>query len=247
MSRKLFTLIELLVVVAVIAILAALLLPALNKAKEQAKTAFCANSLKQWAVAAESYADDYGDCLPNGSTFGGSGLPQGAWFSTAWAVALSPYLGNAKVAQLNIAQPNIEAILGEYPDVFYCPSRARAILAYATTTHGSGSNYYPNPWFFEIKQYVWSVMPRSSKAPMPSQSCLLGDALSGNSTYPSWDAGSMWGHMDLTTNNEPSSPHAPHGRGGNELYADSHVAFHNQPEFRSGQTNLTILYRRVWW
>ena len=70
MRKQTFTLIELLVVIAIIAILASILLPALNKARERAKSIACCNKLRQMNNAIISYVDDNDGWLPNNRSSG---------------------------------------------------------------------------------------------------------------------------------------------------------------------------------
>ncbi len=81
MKKYVFTLIELLVVIAIIAILASMLLPALNKARETAKSASCKSNLKQMGMCFIMYAGSNGDYMPFDSYNGGT---NNFWNYTMW-------------------------------------------------------------------------------------------------------------------------------------------------------------------
>src|SRR5258708_37965228 len=84
-----FTLIELLVVIAVIAILAALLLPALNRARNAADSAVCKSNLHQISVGLHLYVDDY-KAYPIYTTLYWVGGP-GTDMNFFWSDTLEPY------------------------------------------------------------------------------------------------------------------------------------------------------------
>ena len=84
-----FTLVELLVVIAIIAILASMLLPALSRAKHQAKRAGCTSNLHQFVVAFTMYAMDNSDSMPTGWM---PGVPRSVWMG-----ACQPYYNNVNV------------------------------------------------------------------------------------------------------------------------------------------------------
>ncbi len=169
MNKKAFTLIELLVTIVIIGIIAALLVPALGRAKEGARRAQCTNNLRQIGVAWWLYLDDHNECFPSWDgvlytdikdptrcidvTFGGKkgnfqyeGEPQGCDRSAEYR-PLNRYLdiySEDDVAALEIFHCPSDTGVNRKFDVYGSSYAANiAILTYGPA--GPGLSYLPRP------------------------------------------------------------------------------------------------------
>jgi prepilin-type N-terminal cleavage/methylation domain-containing protein/prepilin-type processing-associated H-X9-DG protein len=200
-NRSAFTLIELLIVIAIIAILAALLLPALSQAKKKANGIKCISNLRQMGIAAMVYVSDYHDVYPNDM--------QG-WYE-------QPFVGEWKL--LNPYIPTNEASL------YLCPldNPKQAWNVLTATTRGLlnpktllwPSSYYPYQHFYVLDSQTSSegsqvALRHSGEVKQPSQkamvTCYVGTDYAIDSRFT-------------------VGPKQTHGNGLNWLFADGSAGF----------------------
>ena len=122
-ESKAFTLVELLVVVAILALLLALFLPGIERARRAAWAAVCRSNLRQIGQAMIAYAGDYEGLLPFYGEPAGFGWPRGGGTGARnssgaqWDVQIAPYLGLDWTWGSTTPPPE----QGNKPTVFFCP------------------------------------------------------------------------------------------------------------------------------
>jgi prepilin-type processing-associated H-X9-DG protein len=168
-ARRAFTLIELLVIIVILVMLAALLLPALSRAKESARSTQCLSQMRQLGLAVRLYAEDNEDEFPRSQH---SAFSHG---QLTWGRAVAPQLGFTTMTWTNLL-----------PGVYHCAGDRR------TASWSYGLNVYfelgPDD-DYEGKPQTWR---RVVSVPNPSGTLLLAEnASSADHIMPNfWTASS---------------------------------------------------------
>lgn len=216
-----FTLIELLIVIAIIALLAAMLLPALQKARERGRTTKCLSNLRQLGSSIISYTSDYSDTYPPVNRTGNSG--DSAKYTWNWAFGLRDkgYIKGVMMICDNILNQSTGNQLTYVLEV-----RANTVTAsrYTRISYGynaghiGGSGNVPG-----IAKYLPPAKIKDLRS--PSKTVMLGDNnLGGDTNYAI--------RMPSANGSSSSSLSAAHNKGCNITWADGHATHASAVERR---------------
>ncbi len=209
MKKKGFTLIELLVVIAIIALLLAILLPSLNRAKELAKRVYCLSNTKSLTMAWIMYTEDNDGEIINSSTTDAYQRGDLGWAPAALLTGAPDWLKKDVDTQLaDLEKSALFPYLGDSKGVFRCPTQKKELMSSYSISHAMNwysAGYEPCP----NAPYVRKISDIKSSG---SRLVFIDEYDLSNSSWGVWYEIPAW--MDR--------PSMQHGDGTTFSFADGH-------------------------
>ena len=222
-GKRGFTLIELLVICAIIVVLAAILLPALGKAKSSARRIECTSRLKQWGYAFLTYKDDNEEMMPREGYHANGNVWWNNWAQVhdslsrdVWYNALEAHVG--KPAAATYAAPPSRSLFYDRGSFFHCPS---ARLSKATSNPGYPIALFSMAMNSQLVEPVNAPTAKFTQITRPVATVLFLDNLLEDE--PRIVDEQAWNNLGQPAATANRFAGVRHGRSGNAVFADGHA------------------------